>query len=101
MQHKFLLKHIRRRSDGLVSLPLIAKLRPVKKLYKDFPVIVNSLRNSKKLEMNANGSKIRRIEPLSQLLLGIPIVDKKTEASRYSKNQENFNMGYQQRNTTA
>jgi len=73
----FLLKHVRRRSDGYVSLKLVAGLRKVKQISRDFDVILQTLRKSEKLEVNAEGSKIRRIEPLTQFLKSLPTTGNK------------------------
>lgn len=69
----FLLKHVRRRSDGFVSLKLVAGLRKVKQISRDFPVVMSALRKSSKLEVNSEGTKIRRLESLPVVLKTLPI----------------------------
>ncbi|CAL8088366.1 unnamed protein product [Orchesella dallaii] len=90
----FLLKHVRRRSDGFVSLKLVAGLRKVKQISRDFPAVLNALRDSTKLEINAEGTKIRRAEPLSAFLKSVPIKAKEKgpgkdkEGSSNDENQQ-------------
>jgi len=69
----FLLKHVRRRSDGFVSLKLVAGLRKVKQISREFPVVLTALKKSDRLEVNPEGTKIRRKEPLTQNLKSMPI----------------------------
>lgn len=75
----FLLKHVRRRSDGFVSLKLVAGLRKVKQISRDFPVVLNALKDSSKLEINSEGTKVRRVEPLTPFLKSVPIKSKDKE----------------------
>jgi hypothetical protein len=81
----FLLKHVRRRSDGFVSLKLVAGLRKVKQISRDFPVVMNSLRSSAKLEVNSEGTKIRRIEPLTAMLKSLPTTGQKETKKENTK----------------
>lgn len=60
----FLLKHVKRNKEGLVSLKLIASFKKVKALTKDWRAVAYSLRTSDKLVVNAAGSKVGRREPL-------------------------------------
>jgi hypothetical protein len=69
----FLLKHVRRRSDGFVSLKLVAGLRKVKQISKEFNVVVEALRKSSKVEVNSDGTKVRRVDPLTTSLKSLPI----------------------------
>lgn len=64
LNDKFLLKHIHRNKEGFISLKLIASLRKVKALSKDWRVVAYSLLKSTKLQMNDEKTKIRRICPL-------------------------------------
>ncbi|CAL8076979.1 unnamed protein product [Orchesella dallaii] len=80
----FLLKHVRRKSDGFVSLRLVAGFRKVKQVSQDFPVVLNALRDSTTLEINAEGTKIRRVEPLPTFLTSVLIKPKK-KGSRKNK----------------
>lgn len=83
----FLLKHVRRRSDGFVSLKLVAGLRKVKQISREFPVVLNALRDSSKLEINGDGTKVRRVEPLTPLLKSLPIKSKEKDVK--GKEKEN------------
>ena len=74
----FLLKHVRRRSDGFVSLKLVAGLRKVKQISREFPVILSAVQKSDKLEVNSEGTKIRRVEPLTTYLKSLPIASQKS-----------------------
>ena len=74
----FLLKHVRRRSDGFVSLKLVAGLRKVKQISREFPVILSAVQKSDKLEVNSEGTKIRRVEPLTPYLKSLPIASQKS-----------------------
>ncbi|XP_035222281.1 la-related protein 6-like [Stegodyphus dumicola] len=67
LKDKFLLKHIRRNKEGFVSLKLISSLRKVKALTKDWRVVAYSLQRSKKLEMNDEKTKVKRIAPLPDI----------------------------------
>lgn len=60
----FMLKHVRRNKMGYVSLKLVTSFRKVKSLTRDFRVVAYCHRNSQKLEVNEEGTKIRRREPL-------------------------------------
>ncbi|XP_021962360.1 la protein homolog isoform X2 [Folsomia candida] len=75
----FLLKHVRRRTDGFVSLKLVAGLRKVKQISREFPVVLNALKTSDSLEVNADGTKIRRREPLTSELQTMPIKQAKKD----------------------
>lgn len=60
----FMLKHVRRNKMGYVSLKLVTSFRKVKALSKDYRVVAYCLRSSEKLEVNEEGTKVRRTEPL-------------------------------------
>ncbi|KAL6261330.1 hypothetical protein P5V15_008850 [Pogonomyrmex californicus] len=60
----FLLKHVKRNKEGYVSLKLISSFKKVKHLSRDWRVVGAALTKSKKLEINAQGTKLRRINPL-------------------------------------
>lgn len=60
----FLLKHVKRHKEGFVSLKLIASFRKVKSLTKDYRHVIEALQNSKEVEVNAEGTKLRRRQPL-------------------------------------
>ena len=60
----FLLKHVRRNKEGYVSLKLISCFKRVKHLTKDWRQVAHALRQSEKLEVNEEGTKVRRRDPL-------------------------------------
>ncbi|XP_076350275.1 la-related protein 6-like [Tachypleus tridentatus] len=64
LKDPFLLKHVRRNKQGYVSLKLIASFRKVKSFTKNWRVVAHSLRYSKDLEINEEGTKVRRKDPL-------------------------------------
>lgn len=60
----FLLKHVKRNKEGYVSLKLISSFKRVKHLSRDWRVVGAALAKSKKLEVNPQGTKLRRLDPL-------------------------------------
>lgn len=60
----FLLKHVRRNKEGYVSLKLISSFKKVKHLSRDWRVVGAALSRSNKLEVNSQGTKLRRVNPL-------------------------------------
>lgn len=60
----FLLKHVKRNKEGYVSLKLISSFKKVKHLSRDWRVVGAALARSKKLEVNLQGTKLRRVDPL-------------------------------------
>ncbi|EZA46784.1 La-related protein [Ooceraea biroi] len=64
IKNAFLLKHVKRNKEGYVSLKLISSFKKVKHLSRDWRVIGTALAKSKKLEVNAQGTKLRRVDPL-------------------------------------
>lgn len=60
----FLLKHVKKNKEGYVSLKLISSFKRIKHLSRDWRVIRAALTRSKKLEINPQGTKLRRVEPL-------------------------------------
>ncbi|KAL0112104.1 hypothetical protein PUN28_013378 [Cardiocondyla obscurior] len=60
----FLLKHVKRNKEGYVSLKLISSFKKVKHISRDWRVIGAALTRSDKLEVNPQGTKLRRINPL-------------------------------------
>jgi len=63
----FLLKHVKKNKEGYVSLKLISSFKRVKHLSRDWRVIGTALTKSKKLEINLQGTKLRRVDPLPPL----------------------------------
>lgn len=66
LKDAFLLKHVRRNKQGYVSIKLITSFKKVKSLTKDYRVVAYSLRHSDKLEVNDEGRKVRRKDPLPE-----------------------------------
>ena len=64
LKDAFLLKHVRRNKQGYVSLKLITSFKKVKSLTKDFRIVAYSLRQSEHLEVNEDGTKVCRKQPL-------------------------------------
>ncbi|XP_071794841.1 la-related protein 6-like [Asterias amurensis] len=60
----FLLKHVRRNKEGYVSLKLITSFKKVKSLTKDWRTVRHSLQSSTTLEVNDEGTKVKRKAPL-------------------------------------
>lgn len=87
LRDSFLLKHVRRNREGYVSLKLMASFRKVKSLTKNWELVREALRSSStRLEVNAEGTKVRRREPLpehdetapSRTVVAFPLVDRVT-----------------------
>jgi len=66
LKDAFLLKHVRRNKQGYVSVKLITSFRKMKSLTKDYRVVAHSLRMSEELEVNEEGSKVRRVKALPE-----------------------------------
>lgn len=66
LKDAFLLKHVRRNKQGYVSIKLITSFKRMKSLTKDYRAVAYSLRNSENLEVNEEGRKVRRKEPLPE-----------------------------------
>jgi len=64
LKDAFLLKHVRRNKQGYVSIKLITSFKKVKSLTKDYRVVAYSLRQSDELEVNDEGKKVKRKNPL-------------------------------------
>ncbi|XP_039622985.1 la-related protein 6b isoform X1 [Polypterus senegalus] len=68
----FLLKHVRRNKLGYVSIKLITSFKKVKYLTRDWQATRHALSYSRILEVNEEGTKVRRKEPVPESLLAIP-----------------------------
>ncbi|XP_048470146.1 la-related protein 6-like isoform X2 [Rhincodon typus] len=68
----FLLKHMKRNKMGYISIKLLTSFKKVKCLTKDWKVTAYALNYSKLLEINPEGTKIRRKIPVPDSLLAIP-----------------------------
>ena len=67
LKDSFLLKHINRNKQGYVSLKLVASLRKIKSLTKDWEVVLGAVTTSDLLDVNAEKTKIRRKAPPPQI----------------------------------
>ncbi|KAL7847160.1 hypothetical protein SRHO_G00221400 [Serrasalmus rhombeus] len=65
----FLLKHVRRNKMGYVNIKLLTSFKKMKHLTKDWRVTAYALRHSSKLEVNEEGNKVRRKEPVPESVL--------------------------------
>ncbi|CAG2224209.1 LARP6 [Mytilus edulis] len=72
LKDAFLLKHVRRNKQGYVSIKLITSFKKMKSLTKDYRVVAYSLRLSDKLDVNEEGRKVRRKDPLPEYDETIP-----------------------------
>jgi len=70
---------------------LVAGLRKVKQISREFPVVLTALKKSDRLEVNPEGTKIRRKEPLTQNLKSMPIKQAKKEKNSSQENLEKEN----------
>lgn len=67
LKDSFLMKHINRNQLGYVSLKLVASLRKVKTITKDWKLVQTSLKYSKLLILNEEETKVRRNSPAPQV----------------------------------
>ncbi|KAL2100204.1 hypothetical protein ACEWY4_004598 [Coilia grayii] len=65
----FLLKHVRRNKMGYVNIKLLTSFKKMKQLTKDWRATAYALRHSTKLEVNEEGNKVRRLEPVPDAVL--------------------------------
>ncbi|NXU55156.1 LARP6 protein, partial [Turnix velox] len=68
----FLLKHVRKNKMGFVSIKLLTSFKKVKYLTRDWRMTLYALQFSKLLEVNKEGTKVRRRVPIPESLLSIP-----------------------------
>lgn len=67
MKDAFLLKHVKRNKEGFVSLKLIASLRKVKSVCKQWKQVSFTIdKYSHVLEINEDGTKVRRVNRLPE-----------------------------------
>ncbi|XP_048876273.1 la-related protein 6-like [Brienomyrus brachyistius] len=65
----FLLKHVKRNRMGYVNIKLLTSFKKMKQLTKDWRVTAYALHHSLKLELNKEGTKVRRKAPIPESLL--------------------------------
>ncbi|KAM8795092.1 la-related protein 6-like [Eudromia elegans] len=68
----FLLKHVQKNKLGFVSIKLLTSFKKVKYLTRDWRLTLYALRFSELLEVNEEGTKVRRRIPIPEALLSIP-----------------------------
>lgn len=67
LKDSFLMKHINRNKLGYVSLKLVASLRKVKALTKDWQVVLQCVKESTILAVHEEGTKLRRLQEAPQV----------------------------------
>eukprot|EP00062_Callorhinchus_milii_P022074 gi/632979467/ref/XP_007906486.1/ PREDICTED: la-related protein 6-like [Callorhinchus milii] len=67
----FLLKHMKRNKMGYISIKLLTSFKKVKCLTKDWKVTSYALNHSKLLEVNQEGTKVRRKNAIPEALLAV------------------------------
>ncbi|CAL4124910.1 unnamed protein product, partial [Meganyctiphanes norvegica] len=60
----FLLKHVSKHREGYISVRLMTSYKKVKRITKDWNIVSESLKASTFLELNEEGNKVRRRNPL-------------------------------------
>ncbi|XP_059725823.1 la-related protein 6-like [Haemorhous mexicanus] len=68
----FLLKHVQKNKMGFVSIKLLTSFKKVKYLTRDWRLTVYALKFSALLEVNKEGTKVRRRLPIPEYLLSVP-----------------------------
>ncbi|KAL2089799.1 hypothetical protein ACEWY4_014487 [Coilia grayii] len=68
----FLLKHVQRNKLGYVSLKLLTSFKKIRELTRDWRTTLAAARDSENLEVNEEGTKVRRKTPVPDWLLCIP-----------------------------
>ncbi|NWT01441.1 LARP6 protein, partial [Mionectes macconnelli] len=68
----FLLKHVQKNKMGFVSIKLLTSFKKVKYLTRDWQLTLYALKFSELLEVNKEGTKVRRRVPIPEALLSIP-----------------------------
>jgi len=65
----YLLRQICQKSEGFLSIKLLTALKNVKKLTKDWRVTAFCLKKSARLQLNEEGTKVRRTDALPEYVL--------------------------------
>ncbi|RMC00886.1 hypothetical protein DUI87_22572 [Hirundo rustica rustica] len=68
----FLLKHVQKNKMGFVSIKLLTSFKKVKYLTRDWRLTLYALKFSALLEVNKEGTKVRRRLPIPEHLLSVP-----------------------------
>ncbi|EDV26365.1 uncharacterized protein TRIADDRAFT_54278 [Trichoplax adhaerens] len=61
-------QHIKKNREGYVSITLITSFKKVKCLTRDWNIVAEALKYSQKLEVNQEGKKVKRKDPLPEYL---------------------------------
>ncbi|XP_071434306.1 la-related protein 6-like [Pithys albifrons albifrons] len=67
----FLLKHVQKNRMGFVSIKLLTSFKKVKYLTRDWRLTLYALKFSELLEVNKEGTKVRRRLPIPEALLSV------------------------------
>ncbi|KAJ8408295.1 hypothetical protein AAFF_G00257090 [Aldrovandia affinis] len=68
----FLLKHVQRNKMGYVSLKLLTSFKKIRELTRDWRTTLAAARSSQLLEVNEQGTRVCRKEPVPDWLLRVP-----------------------------
>uniref|UniRef100_A0A672UZD7 HTH La-type RNA-binding domain-containing protein n=1 Tax=Strigops habroptila TaxID=2489341 RepID=A0A672UZD7_STRHB len=68
----FLLKHVQKNKMGFVSIKLLTSFKKVRYLTRDWRLTLYALQFSRLLEVNKEGTKVRRRVPIPESLLTVP-----------------------------
>ncbi|XP_074784328.1 la-related protein 6-like [Athene noctua] len=68
----FLLKHVQKNKMGFISIKLLTSFKKVKYLTRDWRLTLYALQFSELLEVNEEGTKVRRRVPIPESLLSVP-----------------------------
>uniref|UniRef100_A0A8B9G972 HTH La-type RNA-binding domain-containing protein n=1 Tax=Amazona collaria TaxID=241587 RepID=A0A8B9G972_9PSIT len=68
----FLLKHVQKNKMGFVSIKLLTSFKKVRYLTRDWRLTLYALQFSRLLEVNKEGTKVRRKIPIPESLLTVP-----------------------------
>ncbi|XP_013920323.1 PREDICTED: la-related protein 6-like [Thamnophis sirtalis] len=69
----FLLRHIQRNKMGFVSIKLLTSLKKMRCLTCNWRVTLYALQFSKLLELNEDGTKVRRKKPIPETFVNVPL----------------------------
>uniref|UniRef100_A0A8C6J6D9 Uncharacterized protein n=1 Tax=Melopsittacus undulatus TaxID=13146 RepID=A0A8C6J6D9_MELUD len=69
----FLLKHVQKNKMGFVSIKLLTSFKKVRYLTRDWRLTLYALQFSRLLEVNKEGTKVRRKIPIPESLLTVPL----------------------------
>ncbi|XP_071198964.1 la-related protein 6b isoform X2 [Salvelinus alpinus] len=68
----FLLKHVQRNKKGYVSVKLLTSFKKIRELTRDWRTTLAAARTTQQLEVNEEGTKVRRRDPVPDWLLCVP-----------------------------